>query len=60
MMSFGICGWNVTLKVGFDGLAACLMTYCRASYSLCKYNDGSSASTYILITRNVRKASKTS
>ena len=44
-MSCEIYGGNVTLKVGFVGLAASLMAYCRASFSLRKYNDGSSAST---------------
>ena len=50
LMAFGllsceIYGGNVTLKVGFDGLASSLMAYYRASFSLRKYNDGSSAST---------------
>ena len=45
MMSCEIYGGNVTLKVGFDGLAASLMAYCRARFSLRKYNDGSAAST---------------
>ena len=46
MMSCEICGANVTLKVGFDGLAASLIAYCRASFSLRIYNDGSSASKF--------------
>ena len=45
MISCEICGANVTLKVGFDGLAASLIAYCRASFYLRKYNDGCSAST---------------
>ena len=37
MMSCEICGGKVTLKVGFDGLAASLMAYCRAIFSLRNY-----------------------
>ena len=43
MMPCKICGGNVTLKVGFDGLAASLIAYFKASFSLHKYNDGSLA-----------------
>ena len=34
MRSCEICGANVTLKVGFDGLTASLIAYCKASFSL--------------------------
>ena len=60
MMSCEICGGKVALKVGFDGLAESLMAYCRASFSLRKYNDGSSASTKRLSTGDVRKAPRAS
>ena len=59
-MSSEICGGKVTLKVGFDELAASLMAYCRASFSLRRYNNGSSASTYRLSTGDVRKAPRAS
>ena len=52
------CGENVTLKAGLDGLAASLIAYWRESFSLRKVNDGSSASTYKLVTGEVRNAPK--
>ena len=38
------------MKAGLDGLAASLIAYWRESFSLRKVNDGSSASTYKLVT----------
>ena len=32
-----ICGGKVTLEIGFNGLAASLIAYCRASFSLRSY-----------------------
>ena len=55
-MSSEIHSGKVTLKVGFNRLAASLMTYYRASFSLRRYNDGSSASTLRPSTGDVRKA----
>ena len=52
------CGENVTLKAGLRWLAASLIAYWRESFSLRKYNDGSSASTYKLVTGEVRNAPK--
>ena len=49
----------MTLKAGLRWLAASLIAYLRESFSLRKYNDGSSASTYKLVTlRDVKSCLK--
>ena len=48
----------MTLKAGLRWLAASLIAYWRESFSLRKYNDGSSASTYKLVTGEIRNAPK--
>ena len=48
----------MTLKAGIRWLATSLIAYWRESFSLRKYNDGSSASTYKLVTGEVRNAPK--
>ena len=46
----------MTFKAKLRGLAASLMAFLRESFFLRKYNDGSSSSTYELVTGAVRNA----
>ena len=49
-------GGNETSLAGFDGLAASFISFCKDSFSMREYNDGSSVSTYRLEKGEIQKA----